>query len=82
MLAALTRIPKYDTDFWGFASDKELMASGISRLEAGNLKILRDARRRSITGISDDALAEYFALTEVLVGVINRLDLYRDLRRP
>jgi hypothetical protein len=80
VLAALARIPKYGEDFSGFASDEELAASGIRTLEAHDLDSLRDARRRSITGISDEALAEYFAITEVLVGVINRLDLYRDLR--
>ena len=82
VVAALARIPTYGADFWGFASDKELVASGIHSLEAGDLDSLRNARRRSITGISDEALGEYFAITEVIVGVINRLDLYRDLRQP
>jgi hypothetical protein len=80
VLFALARIPKYGQDLWGFASDKELTASGVRYLEARDLDSLRAARRRSITGISDEALAEYFAITEVLVGVINRLDLSRDLR--
>jgi hypothetical protein len=82
VLAALRRIPKYGTDFWGFASDKDLVASAMLRLEAGDLDTLRAARRRSITGISDEALGEFFALSSVLVAVINRLDLYSDLRRP
>ena len=80
VLGALARIPKYGEDFSGFASDKELVASGIRSLEARDLNSLRDARRRSITGISDEALGEYFAITEVIVGVVNRLDLYRNLR--
>jgi len=74
VLIALARIPTT------FASDDALVASGVRTLDARDLDSLRDARRRSITGISDEALAEYFAITEVLVGVINRLDLYRDLR--
>jgi len=82
VLDALARIPGYGGDFWGFASNEELLASGILRLEAGDLDILRDARRRSITGISDEALGEYFAISAVMVGVINRLDLYHDLREP
>ena len=52
------------------------------RLEAGDLESLREARRRSITGVSDEALAEYFAITRVMLGWVNRLDLYRDLRKP
>jgi hypothetical protein len=82
VLAALARIPTYGEAFSGFASDEELVASGIRSLEARDLDSLRDARRRSITGISDEALGEYFAITEVILGVINRLDLYRDLRQP
>ena len=80
VLAALAKVPKCSDDFCGFASDKELVASGIRSLGRSDLNTLHDARRRSITGISDEALGEYFALTEVIVGVINRLDLYRDLR--
>jgi len=38
------------------------------RLEAGDLDTLRAARRRSITGISDEALGEFFALSSVLVA--------------
>jgi len=82
VLMSLARIPKYGADFWGFASDKDLMASAILRLEASDLDTLRDARRRSITGISDEALGEYFALSSIMLGVINRLDLFRALRRP
>jgi hypothetical protein len=58
------------------------VAGGVRSLQARDLGSLRDARRRSITGVSDEALGEYFAITEVIVGVINRLDLYRNLRRP
>jgi hypothetical protein len=82
ILAALARIPNYDDTFWGFAADKEMAASAVRRLKAGDLDALRDARRRSITGVSDEALAEYFAISRIMVGVVNRLDLYKDLRAP
>jgi len=82
VLIALARIPNYGPDFGGFASEEDLTASAVRSLEAGDLDALRDARRRSITGVSDEALAEYFAITEIIGGVINRLDLYRNLRLP
>jgi hypothetical protein len=82
VLAAAARVPNYREDFWGFASNKDLEASAVLRLEAGDLESLREARRRSITGVSDEALGEYFAITRVMLGLVNRLDLYRDLRRP
>jgi len=82
VLAAVARIPNYGPDFDGFASDKGLVASAVRILEARDLEALRDARRRAITGVSDEALGEYFAITAIIGGVINRLDLYRDLRLP
>jgi hypothetical protein len=82
VLAAAARVPNYREGFWGFASNKDLEASAVLRLEAGDLESLREARRRSITGVSDEALGEYFAITRVMLGLVNRLDLYRDLRRP
>jgi len=82
VLVALARIPNYGPDFDGFASDKDLTLTAVHTLEARDLEALRDARRRSITGVSDEALAEYFAITAIIGAVSNRLDLYRDLRLP
>jgi hypothetical protein len=80
VLDTLARIPKYGEDFWGVAGDKEFTESAIGLLKEEDLTALREARRKSIYSLSDEALGEYFALSRVLLGVINRLDLYKDVR--
>jgi hypothetical protein len=80
VLQTLDRIPKFGGDFWGVAGDKEFTQSAIALLQEEDLPVLREARRKSIYGLSDEALHEYFALSRVLLGVINRLDLYKEVR--
>lgn len=80
VLKTLNRIPKFGGDFWGVAGDKEFTQSAIALLQEEDLPVLREARRKSIYGLSDEALHEYFALSMVLLGVINRLDLYKEVR--
>jgi hypothetical protein len=80
VMHTLSRIPKYGEDFYGVAGDEEFAESAIAFLQEEDLPALREARRKSIYGLSDEALGEYFALSRVLLGVINRLDLYRDVR--
>jgi hypothetical protein len=80
VLQTLNRIPKFGGDFWGVAGDKEFTQSAIALLQEEDLPVLREARRKSIYSLSDEALHEYFALSRVLLGVINRLDLYKEAR--
>ena len=62
------------------AGDKEFIQSAIALLQEEDLPALREARRKSIYGLSDEALHEYFALSRILLGVTNRLDLYKEWR--
>lgn len=80
VLQTLNRIPKFGRDFWGVAGDKNFTQSAIALLQEEDLPALREARRKSIYSLSDEALHEYLALFRVLLGVINRLDLYKDSR--
>lgn len=80
VLKTLNRIPKYGGDFWGVAGDKEFAQSSVAVLTVEDIPALREARRKSISGLSDEALHEYFALSRTLLGVINRFDLYQGLR--
>ncbi len=52
----------------------------IATLTEEDIPVLRQARRRSITGVSDEALYEYFALTKILLGLVNRYELYKQFR--
>jgi hypothetical protein len=56
------------------------MKSAVATLTATDLDVLREARRKAIHSISDETLDEYFAYTQVILGIINRLDLYREYR--
>jgi hypothetical protein len=41
---------------------------------------VREARRKSLYDISDESLEEYLAFTRVMIGLLNRLDLYKEYR--
>ncbi len=66
--------------FFGISGAKRFEESAIQTLAADDLNELREDRRKSITGASDEVLYEYFAYTRIIRGVINRLDLYKDWR--
>jgi hypothetical protein len=66
--------------FFSIAGLKRFQESAIQTLTADDLAELREERRKSITDVSDEVLDEYFAYTQIILGVINRLDLYRDAR--
>ena len=59
---------------------ERFIESAIANLTEADLPLLRDARRKSLHGLSDESLGEYFAFSRVILGVINRLDLYKDYR--
>ena len=80
VLGKLKRIPNYDSTFLGVAGDDVLELSALAVLKEDDLETLREARRKSLVAVSDEALGEYFALSKILLGVINRLDLYKDYR--
>lgn len=64
----------------GIAGDEPLIRSAIATLGAADLEILREARRTALISVSEESLSEYAAYTEVILGVINRLDLYKEYR--
>jgi hypothetical protein len=41
---------------------------------------MREARRKSLFNVSDESLSEYLAFTQVMIGLLNHLDLYKDFR--
>jgi len=61
------------------ADAKDWEASAIATLAADDLEEIREARRRSMR-LNDEAIYDYFGLTKILMGVINRLDLYSQWR--
>jgi len=64
----------------GIASDEPFLRSAIATLATGDLDAVREARRSALLTVSDDSLYEYAAYTRIILGVINRLDLYKEYR--
>ena len=62
------------------AGHDRFIESAIATLTADDLPFLREARRKSIHGVSDESLSEFFAYTTIIRGIINRLDLYKEFR--
>ena len=59
---------------------KRFIESAITNLTEADLPLVREARRKSLHGLSDESLGEYFAFSRLILGVINHLDLYQEYR--
>jgi len=64
----------------GIADDEPFIRSAVAVLTAADLDTVREARRAALLSVSDESLNEYAAYTRVILGVINRLDLYKEYR--
>jgi hypothetical protein len=69
-----------ETPLVGIANDEPFIRSAIATLNATDLEALRDARRTALMSVSEESLEEYTAYTRIILGVINRLDLYKEFR--
>ena len=65
---------------YGIANHTAFMNSAVATLQAGDFELLRTARRKALFNVSDQSLEEYLAFTQVMIGLINRLDLYKEFR--
>jgi hypothetical protein len=65
---------------YGIANHTAFMASAVATLKPEDFETLREARKKALLNVSDESLDEYLAFTQVMIGVINRLDLYKDYR--
>lgn len=65
---------------YGVAEHSAFMTSAIATLQTGDLATIREARRKALYNISDESLAEYLAYTQIMIGMLNRLDLYKEYR--
>jgi hypothetical protein len=65
---------------YGIANHTAFINSAVATLQAGDFELLRTARRRALFNVSDQSLEEYLAFTQVMIGLINRLDLYKEFR--
>lgn len=86
VLAKIAKLPNFDPrDVSGSfeATEANIRAfhnSIYATLTPADVVTLRDARRRSILGVSDESVDDYSELSGVLLNLVNVLDLYRDYR--
>jgi hypothetical protein len=65
---------------YGVADHTTFTDSAVATLQPEDFETLRAARRSAIYNISDESLAEYLAFTQVMIGLMNRLDLFKEYR--
>ena len=73
ILEALEDVPyNLDKNFFGFAGNENLIGSACKVLTIQYLDKVRSASQRCTRGLSDEALHEYFALTDIIMTVRNK----------
>jgi hypothetical protein len=66
---------------YGIADHTAFIFSAIATLHPGDFDVIREARHKSLYNISDESLAEYLTYTHIMIGMLNRLDLFKEFRK-
>jgi hypothetical protein len=66
---------------YGVADHIAFQSSAISTLKPEDFVTIREARRKSLYNVSDESLAEYFAYTQIMLGIVNHRDLFKQYRQ-
>lgn len=83
MLAKIAKFPEMGMDSANNPEDegKALDNSVYATFTAADVDTLREARRKFITGVSDEAVDGYVEMSRVLLSLINKLGLYAEYRK-
>ena len=65
---------------YGVSDHTAFLNSAILTLQAGDFETIREARRKSLYNVSDESLGEYLAYTQIMIGTLNHLDLFKEYR--
>lgn len=66
---------------YGITDHTAFQASAIATLKPEDFPTIREARRKSLYDVSDESLAEYLAYTQIMIGMLNHLDLFKGYRQ-
>ncbi len=66
---------------YGIADHTDFMTSAVATLLPEDFATIREARRKSLYNVSDESLSEYLAYTQVMIGMLNHLDLFKEFRQ-
>jgi hypothetical protein len=81
MLEKLARLPEMDPNI-DEAENKALDNSIYATFTSQDLDALREARRKMITGVSNESVEGYEEISRIILNLINVLDLYQQYREP
>lgn len=65
---------------YGVADHTAFINSAVATLQPADFDTIREARRKSLYNVSDESLSEYLAYTQIMIGMLNRLDLFKEFR--
>ncbi|MGB2635558.1 MAG: hypothetical protein WAM58_16630 [Candidatus Acidiferrum sp.] len=66
---------------YGITDHTAFQTSAIATLKPEDFATIREARRKSLYDVSDESLAEYLAYTQIMIGMLNHLDLFKEYRQ-
>jgi hypothetical protein len=66
---------------YGIADHTAFQTAAIATLLPDDFATIREARRKSLYNVSDESLYEYFAYTQIMLGMLNHLDLFKQYRQ-
>ena len=66
---------------YGIADHTAFIASAVATLQPDDFATIREARRKALYNVSDEALNEYLAYTQIMIGMLNHLDLFKEYRQ-
>lgn len=78
--AQLSQAVAESEPIYGIAGHSAFLSSAVATLQSEDFEGLREARRKSLFNVSDESLDEYLAFTQIMIGMLNRLDLYKEYR--
>jgi hypothetical protein len=66
---------------YGVADHTAFQTAAIATLKPEDFATIREARRKSIYNVSDESLNEYLAYTQIMLGMLNHVDLFKEYRQ-
>jgi len=65
---------------YGVADHTAFLTSAVATLQPADFATIREARRKALYNVSDESFSEYLAYTQIMIGMLNRLDLFKEYR--
>jgi hypothetical protein len=80
--AQITQVVAESLPIYGVAGRTAFQTAAIATLTPEDFAVIREARHKSLYNVSDESLAEYFAYTQIMLGMLDHLDLFHEYRHP